>query len=143
MNPVSCFLFLELSSSSTDNASLPLSTAERTTGAIDDETLFIPATADEAEVGASTLCNLGNLLQLSWARGGAEVEANLTHDATSEVNDDDVDFNIHEFPQQHYQRVPIGIASTPPNIKLQHDFAKQLAGLRFMRKLRRRNYIRR
>ena len=124
-----------------DDALSLLSTA----GAIHDETLIIPAAADNAEIDTSTVRSLGNLLQLSWACGGGDIQANNNpaHDATSEVNDDDVDFNVHEFPQQHYQRVPIGIASTPPNIKLQHDFAKQLAGLRFMRKLRRRNYIRR
>ena len=60
---------------------------------------------------AAAAAEVSNLLQPSWLCAGGEVQ-----------------------PDWH---VPIGIASTPPNVKLQHYTAKRLAGLRFMRKLRR------
>jgi hypothetical protein len=149
-----CRIFAEPSATaSTYDASL-LTTERTTTGAKDDEAFIILAASDEAEA-ARFVVGLG---VLAWAHASGEVQADSTSDASSVVNDDDqvdvesLSLKDHvESPRRRRwsrddsnvtdedddQRVTIVAAATPPDIKVKHDTAKRLAGLRHVRKLMR------
>jgi hypothetical protein len=120
-------------------ASLMLST----TTAVKDEARMHPA----ADADVAQACTFRYLLDKvhSWALASELQATGAAYDASSVVRDDDVDSNAYTEHQQdnqqasqkrHHHRMPIVVPSTPPDIRVLHNTAKRLAGLRIVHNLR-------